>query len=155
MQNRLSILDDPTAIALLLAMATPKLRDDTLQAELTPGLRLALADAFGGIPAESASEGDLARRTLLFLARDPALHPILTAFLDGPQALTFSKAAPKQTTAGKTITVAIAVLLLLQTHLHIERDAAGKWNLLLDKPTASDQLLEPIVQRLLALPPGK
>ncbi len=82
------------------------------------------------------------------------MHPILTAFLDGPQAEALGKPAPKPAAPGKTIGVTVAVLLLLQTHLHIERDAAGHWNLLLDHPTTSEKLLAPIVQRLLALPPA-
>jgi hypothetical protein len=45
-----------------------------------------------------------------------------------------------------------AVLLALQTHVHIERDAEGRWQILVDKPTTSEELLKPIVQRLLAMP---
>jgi hypothetical protein len=48
--------------------------------------------------------------------------------------------------------VTVAVLLALQTHLRIERDAAGQWSFLLDKPTASEKLLEPVVQKLLGMP---
>lgn len=86
----------------------------------------------------------------------PALDTVsvLAALLDGPQAEQFGKPAAKAT-GSKAIPVTVAVLVALQTHVHIERDAAGKWNLLLDKPTTSEALLAPIVQRLLALPAGK
>ena len=156
MQDRLSALDDPTATGLLMAFALPRLRDDALQAELTADLRQALADAFGSGPSLAApSEADLARQVLLFLASDPAVSPVLTALLDGPNAEQLGKpAAPKTTAAGKTVTVAVAVLLALQTHLRIERNGEGKWHFLVDKPTTSEELLKPIVQRLLAVPPG-
>jgi hypothetical protein len=136
-----------------MAFALPRLRDDALQAELTADLRQALAGAFGGPSPAAPSEADLARQVLLFLARDPAVSPVLTALLDGPEAQQLGKRPPPKTTAGKTVTVAVAVLLALHTHLRIERDAAGKWQFLVDKPTTSEEILKPIVQRLLAVPP--
>ena len=154
MEHRLTNLNDPTAINLLLALAAPKLRHEGLQTDLTPDLRRDLTAAYGLAPI-APSEGDLARETLLFLARDPALIPVLTALLDGPQAESFGKTPAVRSIGGKAITVTVAVLLALQTHLHVERNAEGQWNLLIDKPTASDDLLKPIVQKLLALPPGK
>ena len=89
------------------------------------------------------------------VARDPVLVPVLTALLDGPQAESFGKTPAAKSIGGKAITVTVAVLLALQTHVHVERNAEGQWNLLVDKPTASDELLTPIVQKLLALPAGK
>jgi hypothetical protein len=154
MEARLAALDDTAALDLLHALAAPKLRHEGVQRELTPELRRDLAAAYGTAP-DAPDEADLARRTLLFLARDPALHPVLAAFLDGPGAERFGKPPAAKAPGGKTIPVAVAVLLVLQTHVHVERDPSGKWNLLLDKPTASEELLKPIVQKLLALPAGK
>jgi hypothetical protein len=145
MNDRLATLDDPTALALLTAYATPRLRHDGLQASLTADLRAALASAYGTSSA-APSEGDLARATLAFLASDPATAAILDQLLDGPQAVHFAKPA------GNKIAVTVAVLLALQTHLRIERDAAGEWRFLLDKPTASEELLAPVVQKLVGLP---
>jgi hypothetical protein len=153
MEHRLSTLDDPAAIRLLTAIALPRLRDDTLQSELTPDLRRTLADTFGAASPAAPSEGDLARQTLLFLARDPAIHPTLTTLLDGPKPEQLTRSPAPTLTGSKTLPVTVAVLLALQTHLHIERNAAGQWQILLDKPTASEELLKPIVQRLLAMPP--
>jgi hypothetical protein len=152
MQDRLASLDDPTAIGLLFALALPRLRHDSVQTELTPDLREALSTTYGAASA-APSEGELARQTLLFLALDPSMQPVLTAFLDGPQAEQLGKPAAKTAAGGKTISVAVAVLLALQTHVHIERDDAGKWSFVVDKPTTSEAILKPIVQRLLGLPP--
>ena len=148
MNDRLATLDDPTALGLLTAYATPKLRHDGLQAALTADLHKALASTYG-IASAAPSEGDLARATLVFLASDPATASILAALLDGPQAEHFGKPA-----GSRALSVTVAVLLALQTHLRIERDTAGKWNFLIDKPTASEELLKPIVQKLVALPGG-
>ena len=153
MEHRLATLDDPTAVGLLFALAAPKLRHEGVQTtDLTPDLRRDLTAAYGLAPV-APSEGELARETLLFLARDPALLPILTAFLDGPQAESFGRAPTNKNALGKTIAVTVAVIALLQTHLHVERSAEGQWHLLVDKPSTSEELLKPIVQRLLALPP--
>lgn len=154
MNTRLHELDDVNAIRLLTAMALPKLRHDGLQTTLTPDLHQSLSTTYG-VAGAAPSESDLARETLLFLATDPATASVLAAFLDGPQAESFDKPFAQKPGGSKTIPFAVAVLLALQTHVHIERDAAGKWNLLLDKPTTSEELLKPIVQKLLALPPGK
>jgi hypothetical protein len=154
MEHRLSTLDDATAVGLLLALAAPKLRDANLQTDLTPDLRRDLTATYGLAPV-APSEGDLARETLLFLARDPALLPVLTAFLDGPQAESFGKTPAPKTVGGKVITVTVAVLLALQTQFLAECSSDGKWRMLVDKPSASDELLKAIVPKMLALPPGK
>ncbi len=145
MHDHLATLDDATALDLLTAYAAPRLRHDGLQDSLTADLRAALASAYGRA-STAPSEGDLARATLAFLASDPPTAAILTQLLDGPQAPHFGKPA------GNRIAVTVAVLLALQTHLHIERDAAGQWSFLLDKPTASEELLAPMVQKLVGLP---
>lgn len=154
MNDRLSTLDDSTALALLTSLAVPKLRFDGVQTELTPELREALTTTYG-TAADAPSEAELARQALLFIALDPATHPVLSAFLDGPQAQQFGKPTAKAVQGGKTIPVVVAVLLALQTHLHIERNATGQWMFVLDKPTTSEALLAPIVRGMLALPAGK
>jgi hypothetical protein len=153
MEHRISTLDDPTATRILTTIALPRLRDDTLQFELTPDLQRALADTFGAASPAAPSEGDLARSTLLFLARDPEMARILTFLLDGSEPEQLAKAPPHKPSGSKAIPVTVAVLLALQTHVHIERDAAGEWQILVDKPTTSEELIKPLVQRLLAMPP--
>jgi hypothetical protein len=155
MEHRLSTLDDPTAIDLLLALAAPRLRHEGLQTEdLTPDLRRDLTTAYG-LASTAPSEGDLARETLQFLARDPALLPVITAFLDGSRPESFGRTPVNKNTLTRGVAVTVAIVALLQTHLHIERTPEGQWHLLVDKPSTSEELLKPIVQRLLALPPGK
>lgn len=145
MNDRLATLDDPTALALLTLYATPKLRHDGLQRTLTPNLREGLVTAYGSASA-APSDGDLARATLAFLASYPATATILARLLDGPQADPFGK-------PGSTVLpVTVAVLLALQTHLHIEPDTPNGWSFVLDKPTANETLLEPVVQKLVRMP---
>src|SRR5690242_13509444 len=146
MEHRLATLDDPSAIGLLLALAAPKLHGTPLQPDLTPALRRDLTSTYGLAPV-APSEADLARETLPFLARDPALHPVLTAFLDGPQAESFGKTPVNKAALGKKIAVAAAVVALLQTHLHIECNSEGQWHLLVDKPTTSDEVLKALVPK--------
>jgi len=51
--------------------------------------------------------------------------------------------------------VLVAALVILQTRVRFERTTAGKWKALIDKPTTSAKLLQPLVEKLLALlPPG-
>ena len=44
--------------------------------------------------------------------------------------------------------------MVLQTHLKLEREADGKWKVLVEKEATSAEILGPIVQKLLALPGG-
>ncbi len=80
---------------------------------------------------------------------------MLTAFLDGPQAESYGKTPVNKSGLGKTTAITVVVLTLLKTHLHAECNSEGHWHVLVDKPTVSDGLLTPIVQKLLALPAGK
>ncbi|WP_437561580.1 hypothetical protein [Sorangium sp. So ce542] len=150
MNDRLATLDDAIAARLLTTIATPRLRDGTLATELTPDLRAALETTYG-VAAAPTSEGDLARLVLQFLATDPAMQPVIAALLDGPQPEHFG---PPRTPAktGRSIGVLVAALLVLQTHVRFERDPSGMWKVLVEKEPTSNQILGPIVQKLLALP---
>lgn len=143
---RLAALDDPAALHLLSAVARPRLRAGGLQTDLTPDLADALRDAFGPPGPDRPADGDLARAALLLLAADPAMETPLAALLDGPQ--------PERFDAAETVALVVGALVILQTHVRFERTAAGKWKVLLDKPSTSDSLLKPLVQKLLAHLPG-
>ena len=145
--GRIASLDDPTALRLLRAVARPRLRAGDLETDLNPEIREALLDVFGPPAGERPTEGDLAREALLLLAEDPAMEAPLTALLDGPQAERFDVV--------ETVGVLVAAIVILQTRVRFERTTAGKWKALIDKPTTSAKLLQPLVEKLLALlPPG-
>jgi hypothetical protein len=143
---RIASLDDPTALRLLSTVARPRLRAGNLETSLTPDLGDALRDAFGPPSSVRPTDGDLARAALLLLAADPAMEPPLAALLDGPQ--------PERFDAIETVSLLVGALVVLQTHVRFERTAAGKWKVLVDKPTTKDSLLKPLVEKLLALLPG-
>ncbi|MGK3986911.1 hypothetical protein WME99_27935 [Sorangium sp. So ce136] len=149
MHDRLAPLDDATAARLLTTIATPHLRDGTLATELTPDLRAALETTYGVAPAPT-SEGELARLVLQLLATDPAMQPVIAALLDGPAPEHFG--TPKASARpGRSIGVLVAALLVLQTHVRLEREPSGTWKVLVEKEPTSGELLGPIVQKLLAL----
>lgn len=150
MNDRLATLDDATAVRLLTTIATPRLRDGTLATELTPDLRAALETTYG-VAAAPTPEGDLARLVLQLLASDPAMQPVIAALLDGPEPEHFGtpRASAKP---GRSIGVLLAALVVLQTHVRLEREPNGTWKVLVEKEPTSDQILGPIVQKLLALP---
>jgi hypothetical protein len=47
--------------------------------------------------------------------------------------------------------VLLAALVVLQTHLRIQRLPDGKWSVLFEKKASRDALLKPLVQKLVAL----
>ncbi|MEP7124414.1 MAG: hypothetical protein ABJE95_26030 [Byssovorax sp.] len=51
---------------------------------------------------------------------------MLAAFLDGPQAESFGKAPPTQGALGTPVAIAVVIIAVLQTHLHVERTAEGQ-----------------------------
>jgi hypothetical protein len=139
-------LDDATAVYLLSTVARPRLRAGNVETALTPEIGEALRDGFGPATGDRPSEGELAREALLVLAADPAMEAPLTALLHGSQAESFSDVA-------ETVGLVVAALVVLQTHVRVERTTAGKWKVVIDKPTTSTKLLQPLVSKLLALLP--
>jgi hypothetical protein len=146
---QIASLDDAAALRLLSAVARPRLRAGDVETALTPEIGEALRDAFGASAGARPTEGDLAREALLVLAADPAMEAPLTALLDGPQAESFDAGVLE------AVGLLVGALVVLQTHVRFERTPAGKWKVLIDKPTTSTKLLQPLVEKLLALlPPG-
>jgi hypothetical protein len=144
MNTPIDHLDDTRALQLLTAMVRPRLRAGGVHTELPPDLRHALATQFiPGVAAEPASEGDLARQALRLLADDPAHRAALQAMLEHPP--------PEHFGPGESVALIAAALVVLQTHMRIERLPNGKWSLLVEKKPTSEGLLKSLVQKLLAL----
>ena len=144
MEDLILALDDATAEAVLASMTQPLARwGKKPEIELTPELGRALAEAFGLDPASAgpASEGDVARQALLVLAQDEANRTALAASIEGPTTESF--------TVGLDIAVIAGVLILLQTHVKIEKGKDGKTSWKIEKKPTSDKLLKPLIEKLL------
>ncbi len=92
-------------------------------------------------PGYTISEGELARQALLVLAEDPeaaiAIERLASIRGDSAQVFDFG------------IGVAVAVLIVLQTHVKFERKPDGKWSLNVEKKPTSDSLVKGLVQKLI------
>ena len=82
----------------------------------------------GGAAAPPISEGDLARQALAFPAQDPA---VARAIKD------MSEAPVQQFGIGTSIAVTTAVLIVVTTHVRIERDKDGKWSVPIEHRAAA------------------
>src|SRR2546421_8034666 len=84
-------LDDATAERILAAVAQQRQRSGTTAPPADPALAHELAAAAEVAPdAAPVSAGDLARQSLLLLADDPALQPVLHNFIEHPPAKSFA-----------------------------------------------------------------
>jgi hypothetical protein len=135
-------LEDSRAKTILTKIAeTLKRRgyESEWSAEMGPALR----DAFQpDVCLQPVSEGDLARYALLVLAEDPVYCELIRALVQGPSPERFGVDA-------STITLIPAVLLVLQTHIKIKRNAAGKWEFLFEKKPTHAEILKPLISKLL------
>ena len=102
-----------------------------LEEALTHHQALATADV---------NQGDLARVTLLLLADDPQHRPIIDAMVSHPSAQQFGLV--------ETAAVMGAVLFVLGTHVILERDQTGKWQLKVEKKPTDTSLLTSFMQML-------
>ncbi len=91
---------------------------------------------------QPVSEGDLARHALLILAEDPIYREPIRSFIQGPSPERFGIDAG-------TVWLIPAVLLVLQTHIKVRRNGAGKWEFLLEKKSTDIELLKPLISKLL------
>ncbi len=149
MKDRIDALDDKSAVHILNTIAQSRIRDGNYETEITREMSDALQDAFKiESSPEAPSEGDLARQALLALSEVPEYQGPLSALVDGPRSVSFSL-DPVVTTA-----VVAAVLVVLQTHVRIERDKNGKLSVLIEKKPTKDTLLKPLVQKLLSFIPS-
>jgi hypothetical protein len=145
MPDLIQSLDDKTAKQILSRIAGSQPAPDGVRIAWSPDIEKALADEFEiGETSEGAariSEGELARQALLVLAGDPeaaiAIERMALTRPEGGQTFDFG------------IGVAVAVLIVLQTHVKFKREPSGKWSLELEKKPTSDTLLKGLVQKLI------
>lgn len=148
MQTQIKNLDNNTAINILNTIAQSRMRTGEYETEFTPEMSQSLETEFDASPSSgTAAPGDLARESLLLLAEMPEFQGPLSAMLNGPQVKNFAL-DPISATA-----VAAAALIILQTHVKIERDKKGKISILIEKKPTKDTLLKPIVQKILSCIP--
>lgn len=94
-------------------------------------------DEAGGV-----SEGELARSALLMLAEDPDQRDHIARSVDsGPM---------KKFALVETAAVVSAVLLVLQTHIRLERRRDGKWSMMFEKKPTDTRLLRDLIRKLLS-----
>jgi hypothetical protein len=142
----MTTLDDATAIQILTTIAQARLRPAAPDIAPTPDLRAALAAAFDNPAPTAASEGDLARAALDFLARDPAFAgPIDVMASQSPAA------SQRYFEPVSTIVLTTAALLVLQTRVKFKRDHTGQWPFEIDKKALSNGALKLLVEHLLSL----
>ena len=145
MPNLIESLDDATAIRILKRIASSQPAPGGERVAFTPDIKEALADEFQVSDAPNSSakvtEGDLARQALLVLAEDPeaeiAIDRLASAPSGGGQTFDFG------------IGVAVAVLIVLQSHVKFDRSSSGKWSLKVEKKPTSDSLVKGLVQKLI------
>jgi hypothetical protein len=146
MQTRIRELEDNTAIQILMTIAKREHTTDAITTQRAPEILDLLASQLGAIPStEKITQGGAARQALLLLSESPEYQAPLTALVNGPETERFS-VDPITTTA-----VITAALVILQTHVKFERDKQGKYSFKVEKKATSEQLLKPLVQKLLAL----
>jgi hypothetical protein len=145
----LAALDDATAERILTAVSQQRLRSGAATlVPLTADLAQALGAASQVTPsAAPVPAGDLARHSLLLLAEDPALQPVLRAFLANPPAERFADPVT-------LLAVGAAALVVLQSSVKVERDAKGKWTFQFHKDPLSNSLLKALIEKLGGFLPG-
>ena len=145
MPDLIQSLDDKTALRILNRIAGSQPAPGGTRIAWSPDIAKALANEFqiaepsGG--AAKVSEGELARQALLVLAEDPeaaiAIERLASMPADSAQTFDFG------------IGLAVAVLIVLQTHVKFERDPNGKWSLQVEKKPTSDTMVKGLVQKLI------
>jgi hypothetical protein len=142
-QDLIRSLDDKTAKQILGRIAGSQPAPGGMRIAWSSEIGKALADEFqiAEPPGYTISEGELARQALLVLAEDPEA------------AIAIERLASMPTEGGQTfdfgIGIAVAVLIVLQTHVKFERNPDGKWSLKVEKKPTSDSLVKGLVQKLI------
>ena len=109
--------------------------------DMTPYVALAetLAAEGTATPDHAALTGDLAKTSLLLLADDHAMQPVLSSMIDNPPAVSFSFTA---------LGIGVAALVVLQSHIKIEKDKDGKWTFKYEKKPTDPELLKEVIAKL-------
>jgi hypothetical protein len=146
-QNEIAALDDKTAIHILQVISKSLMRTGTFEISGTPDMANALQSAFDvSKPVKKASEGDIARLALQLLSDDPKYLPNISALMIGSNTQKFSP-------DWGTISIVISALVILQTRYKIEKDKKGNISWVVEKKSAADALLKPLIEKLLSYLP--
>jgi hypothetical protein len=144
-KDQISALDDKTAIHILQIISKSLMRSGTFETSGTPDMADALQSAFDvSKPAEKASEGDIARLALQLLSDDPKYLPNISALMTGSNTQKFL--SPDL----GTISIVIGALVILQTRYKIEKDKKGNISWVVEKKSAADGILKPLIEKLLS-----
>lgn len=142
-------LDDPNATRVLMAVTKPRLRDAGDLPAWTPQLARALATELEVTPdTDAAAPAELARRTLLLLAQDPAYVEPIAALIRNPAPQRFML---DPITGTLLVTAAV---FALQSHIDFQRDKDGKWSFKFKKTPTKDGLVTQLIKKLVALLSG-
>ncbi len=138
-------LDDDTAIGIAGVIAKSLMRGGNIETSPTPEMAAALESALpvaGAGSADRASEGEIARAALQWLAEDTEYAKRISAMILGANTQRFS-------VDPATIGMVVAGIVILQTRIRFEKDKKGKTSFVIEKPSASDALLKALVEKLL------
>jgi hypothetical protein len=108
------------------------------------GLAKELANAAKVAPEASASDGELAKVTLLLLADDPKAHTALLMAIEHRD----EEPTGRESFDPITLGLGVAALVVLQSYIKIERDQSGKWTFKFEKKPMSDKLLGQVISKL-------
>jgi hypothetical protein len=139
------MIDDKNAIQTLHTIAHARLRPQSYNLPSDAEACAALLTALDDVSPVPATEGELARAALEFLALDPAYAEPIRVMTSQPGGLSAQKYFDLA-----TITTSAAVLLVLMTRFKAKRNQKGEWSIEIDKPAAKDALLKPLIEKLLS-----
>jgi hypothetical protein len=136
LHDRIDHLSDEGAAQYLRVLAE-SLSDD---APAPQAVRPAMEEQFDGRP--SGSEAP--RAALHVLAEAPPHGERLQALLDGPKPETFD--------LGTSVAIGTLAVVVLQTQVELEASDDGGWHLRVEKPSASEDLIQSLAELLLRTP---
>ena len=138
-------LDDDTAIGIAGVIAKSLMRGGNIETSPTPEMAAALESALPVAvagAADRASEGEIARAALQWLAEDPEYAKRISAMILGANTQRFS-------VDPATIGMVVAGIVILQTRIRFEKDKKGQTSFVIEKKAASDTLLKALVEKLM------
>lgn len=140
-------LSDEMAIEILKSFAKAQLRRHQFQPEIHRSMIEAAAIALGvkEPPLSMPGEGDVARQALQLLVQDSKFKDAIISMVEA------NSKGEKFLGVAETITLVTAALVVLQSHVQFERGKDGRWTVKVEKKPTSNELLKPLVQKLLAL----
>ncbi len=142
---RIEQLSDRQALGLLKQLSAALANMDGYETAWRPEIKEALKEALGAEPERTpASEGDIARMALALAAESPGAAQRIVVYMEDPQTRSFD--------AGATIGLIAAALVILQLRVNFKYHGS-KVDVEIDKPTASESLIKPLVEKMLGYIP--